>query len=729
MKQHYSAFSLVLRHCLLLLSLLAVRSLLAQSSIASQRQAPPSSLADTSQVRQLQAHADSLPPSSPQALAVQQQALRLAQRLHDTRGQAAAYLRLSIIYRFQAQFELGRHAAQQAQQLAARLGNRSQQAQSYMQLSRLDLMQGNHAPAIAAALRGLPLAEQAGDQQTLGRLQGTLSSIYVQLEDYPTAVPMLRASLKSARQAHDMAVVLASLIDLGVAHDAQKKFPAALRYFQQAREVAHQIHNERSESEQEQNIAVVYWEQGRYALARATARRGYARALAGHNATNLPLIQLTLAQVYDKLGKPDSALAFARPSFAQARQVGDKIVLRNVSDLLATLYAQRSDFAAAYRYQGLAEAYKDTLTGEVTQRKTIALRYGYELDKKQSQIALLTKSRELQAQQSARQRQQLYLLLAGLVGVGVAAGLFWRNALLRQRANRRLGEKNAEIARQRDALDQTLLTLQATQAQLIQKEKMASLGELTAGIAHEIQNPLNFVNNFSEVSAELVAELVEAQAQPTRDAGLEAELLADLTQNLQKITQHGQRASGIVRGMLAHSRQSSGERRPTQVNALVGEYVRLAYQGLRTKDPAFTAELPTELSADLPKVEAVPSELGRVLLNLLTNALYAVQQRQRTGEVGYMPTVRVRTQRVGHQVQVQVQDNGTGMSPEVQAKVFQPFFTTKPAGEGTGLGLSLSYDIITQGHGGTLTVESESGQGSTFTISLPVLVAAPQAAV
>jgi two-component system NtrC family sensor kinase len=710
--------------CLPLLSLLAAQPLLAQTpapATESPRQvplAPP--LADTSRVRQLQAQADSLPPPSPQALAVQQQALLLAQRLHDTRGQAAAYLGLSMVYRFQAQFERGRHAAQQAQHLYARLGNRGQQAQSYLQLSRLDLMQGNYAPALTAALRGLPLAEQAGDRKLLGRLQGTLSSIYIQLEDYPTAIPLLRASMHSAQQAHDRPVVLAALADLGAAYFAQKNWPAALGSFQQAREVARQLHNERVAREQEQNIAEVYRQQGRYPLARAYARRVYARSVARHDAYGLPLTQLTLAQVYDKLGQSDSALAFVRPSFAQAQQIGDKTILRDASDLLARLYAQRGDFAAAYHYQGLVVAYKDTLTGEATQRKTTALRYGYEITKKQSQIALLTKSRELQRQQSARQRQQLYLLLAGLVGVAVAAGLFWRNAMLKQRANRRLGEKNAEIARQRDALDQALLTLQATQNQLIQKEKMASLGELTAGIAHEIQNPLNFVNNFSEVSQELVQELVEAHASPVRTPALEAELLDDLTQNLHKITQHGQRASGIVRGMLAHSRPSTGERQPTQVNALAEEYLRLAYQGLRTTDPAFQAELPTELAVDLPLVDAVPGELGRVLLNLLTNAFYAVQQRQRTGETGYVPTVGVRTQRVGQQVAIQVRDNGTGIRPEVQAKVFQPFFTTKPTGEGTGLGLSLSYDIVTKGHGGTLTVTSEPDQGSTFTITLPV---------
>ena len=280
-------------------------------------------------------------------------------------------------------------------------------------------------------------------------------------------------------------------------------------------------------------------------------------------------------------------------------------------------------------------------------------------------------------------------------------------------------QRTADLARQTDALRTTLQELQATQDQLIQREKMASLGELTAGIAHEIQNPLNFVNNFADVSAELVAELEEERARPQRDAGLEAELLADLRQNLQRISQHGGRASGIVRGMLAHSRQGSGERQPVDVNALCDEYLRLAYHGLRAKDKTFNATLDTDFAPDLPKVAAVPGDLGRVLLNLLTNAFYAVQQRQRQGEPGYRPTVGVATKQAGQWVEICVRDNGTGMPAEVQAKIFQPFFTTKPSGEGTGLGLSLSYDIITQGHSGTLGVASQVGQGTTFTLQLP----------
>ncbi|MBD2722984.1 sensor histidine kinase [Hymenobacter armeniacus] len=284
---------------------------------------------------------------------------------------------------------------------------------------------------------------------------------------------------------------------------------------------------------------------------------------------------------------------------------------------------------------------------------------------------------------------------------------------------RLVNERTAALTHQAEELRTALTELKTTQAQLIQSEKMASLGELTAGIAHEIQNPLNFVNNFAEVSAELVTELEEEREKPDRDLELEADLLADLKQNLQKIHQHGGRAASIVRGMLEHSRASSGERVPTDLNQLADEYLRLAYHGLRAKDKSFNATLKPDFDPNLPPVEVISQDLGRVLLNLLTNAFYAVKQRQQRGETGYAPTVSVSTRRVGDQVELRVKDNGTGMPESVQAKIFQPFFTTKPTGEGTGLGLSLSYDIVTQGHGGTLAVESREGEGTEFVISLP----------
>ncbi|MDB5233301.1 MAG: histidine kinase [Hymenobacter sp.] len=285
---------------------------------------------------------------------------------------------------------------------------------------------------------------------------------------------------------------------------------------------------------------------------------------------------------------------------------------------------------------------------------------------------------------------------------------------------RLVGERTAALTLQAEELREALTELRTTQAQLVQSEKMASLGELTAGIAHEIQNPLNFVNNFADVSGELLAELREEQARPERDAGLEAELLNDIAQNLDKIHHHGQRAASIVKGMLEHSRASTGERAPTDVNHLADEYLRLAYQGLRAKDKSFNATLETHFSPNLPEVEAIGPDLGRVLLNLFSNAFYAVRQRQLLGVAGYAPTVSVHTAQRGDDIEIRIRDNGMGIPEAVRQKIFQPFFTTKPSGEGTGLGLSLSYDIVTQGHGGTLTVTSQEGNYTEFLISLPL---------
>lgn len=273
-------------------------------------------------------------------------------------------------------------------------------------------------------------------------------------------------------------------------------------------------------------------------------------------------------------------------------------------------------------------------------------------------------------------------------------------------------------------LKTSLDNLRATQNQLIQKEKMASLGELTAGIAHEIQNPLNFVTNFSDVSIELLDELKEGpwQKLPNSEKEYSGEILGDLSVNLEKITYHGNRASSIVKGMLEHSRMSTGERKLTDINALADEYLRLAYHGLRAKDKNFNCELITHFDPGLPTVNVVAQDISRVLLNLFTNAFYAVAEKKQQLNAAdvpvYKPTVTVTTAYVNGKVEIRVLDNGTGMPDSVKAKIFQPFFTTKPAGSGTGLGLSLSYDIITKGHGGTLTVDSTSGESTEFILTL-----------
>jgi two-component system NtrC family sensor kinase len=281
-----------------------------------------------------------------------------------------------------------------------------------------------------------------------------------------------------------------------------------------------------------------------------------------------------------------------------------------------------------------------------------------------------------------------------------------------------------QVTERTGELNQSLAHLRTTQAQLIQKEKLASLGELTAGIAHEIQNPLNFVNNFSELSVELAQELKEEAEKPEIDKELIIDLARDLTQNQEKINLHGKRASSIVKGMLEHSRITTGERQLTDINQLADEYLRLAYHGLKAKVSNFECELMTDFDPNLPKVEVVPQEIGRVLLNLINNGFYVVQEQgKRKTEHGisaYKPTLTLRTKAEKGQLIIYVKDNGGGIPDTLKDKIFQPFFTTKPTGEGTGLGLSLAYDIVTKGHGGTLEVETKEGEGTTFLVKLPI---------
>ncbi len=265
--------------------------------------------------------------------------------------------------------------------------------------------------------------------------------------------------------------------------------------------------------------------------------------------------------------------------------------------------------------------------------------------------------------------------------------------------------------------EEALTELQATQKQLIQSEKMASLGELTAGIAHEIQNPLNFVNNFSEVSNELIDEMNAEIKEGNLD---EAKAIAnDIKQNLEKINHHGKRADAIVKGMLQHSRSSSGQKEPTDINVLADEYLRLAYHGLRAKDKSFNATMKTDFDKSIGNINVIPQDIGRVILNLITNAFYTVDEKKKSGIEGYEPTISVSTKKINGNVEIKVADNGNGIPQKVLDKIFQPFFTTKPTGQGTGLGLSLSYDIV-KAHGGEIKVITKENEGTTFIMLLPV---------
>ncbi|MEO7119547.1 MAG: ATP-binding protein [Ginsengibacter sp.] len=294
-----------------------------------------------------------------------------------------------------------------------------------------------------------------------------------------------------------------------------------------------------------------------------------------------------------------------------------------------------------------------------------------------------------------------------------------KSALTRQNESleKRVQDRTLELSQQKEMLQKSLDSLKSTQLQLIQSEKMASLGVLTAGIAHEIQNPLNFVNNFSDINKELLSDMKDEISKGNLD---EVRAIAnDITENEEKISHHGRRADAIVKGMLQHSGGSTGAKEPTDINVLCDEYLRLSFHGFKAKDKSFNATIKTDFDSSIGKIEIVPQDMGRVLLNLFTNAFYALSKKKSISDSSYQPTILIQTIKLSDNVKIIIQDNGTGIPTKITEKIFQPFFTTKPTGEGTGLGLSISYDII-KAHSGKLTVESEEGIKTTFIIEIPL---------
>ncbi|RFP64694.1 hypothetical protein D0N36_13100 [Hymenobacter lapidiphilus] len=686
---------------------------------------------DTLRVRRLQALAHYLKTTdAEQATQVSHQALRLARALSDSVGQGEAMLALSNLYRRQNQFTVAHRYARRAQALHARRHGYQGEGRAWLELSTLAMVQVRPIEALAAALRGLPLAERAHDLRTQNRLKLVIGTTYFQTGNYDEALPALKATLRIGRQLGDHQMVLTALSTLGDAYQMLSDWPRALSCYQQALRLNRQQGDQQGEAGSEISLAEVYSRLGNPVEALAHGQRARQLVRTHHDDYNLSGLQLALARAYQLRQQPDSTLALAHSALAlsQRRSSNSNSISREAARLLAETYAGQRKFGEAYRFRTLQMAYDDTLSGEDTQRRTSALRYGYELDKRRNQIVLLTKTRQLQTQKAARQRQHMYGLLAGLGGVLLLTALLMRNIYLKQVSNHRLQEKSEEIAAQRDHLDQTLTELKATQAQLVQHEKLASLGELTAGVAHEMQNPLNFINNFSDLSMELLDELaaqLDKESLSARGRALSAELLAELHEDQVRINQHGHRAARIVKSMLKHSRASSGQVQETDLNTLAEDCLHRAYQSWLTEHPGFSTHFTLHLAPHLPRLRVVPQDVCRVLLNLLANVFYALREKQRLLGANFQPEVCLRTQQTATEVRITVRDNGTGMTPAVCKHVFEPFFTTKPTGEGTGLGLSLSYDIITKGHRGTLSVETQEGEYTEFVICLPLALAHP----
>jgi two-component system NtrC family sensor kinase len=392
------------------------------------------------------------------------------------------------------------------------------------------------------------------------------------------------------------------------------------------------------------------------------------------------------------MGMGDSSLKYALNTLKTGQAVSFRKGIYEASMLISDLYRNRQQYDSAYKYLLRANAEKDSLTGPKRIQELQRIVLG-----EQERLRETEKNRI-----AVQNRQRQYALLGGLGVFLVIASILYRNNRQKQKTNK--------------VLETTLNNLKSAQAQLIQSEKMASLGELTAGIAHEIQNPLNFVNNFSDVNTELIGEM---QEEITAGNYNEAVILSNnVKSNQEKISFHGRRADTIVKGMLQHSRRSSGVKEPVDINALANEYLRLAYHGLRAKDKSFNATMKTDYDSSVGTINIIPQDIGRVILNLITNAFYSVTEKKKEADANFEPTVTVKTKRKNEDVLIQVNDNGIGIPQHLLDKIFQPFFTTKPTGQGTGLGLSLSYDIV-KAHGGELKVETRPGEGAAFTIYLP----------
>ena len=453
----------------------------------------------------------------------------------------------------------------------------------------------------------------------------------------------------------------------------------------------------------------VYFEQGNFSLAIHFLQQAIKTGLKYN--VNLGMIPsyLTMSDIYFKMHSIDSSFLNAKLAYKEAIQTNSPQFILLTTQKLSELYAATNNLDSAYKYLLASYNLKDSVQSSEKIKQIEALDFDERMHQKE------TAQKLQEAQLKYTNILKLYLLSGALLVVLLIAAGLWRKNVYKQKSFTLLQKQKHEIDNQKSKVEQTLDELRNTQSQLIQSEKMASLGELTAGIAHEIQNPLNFVNNFSEVNKELLLEMNDEI-----DKGNLSEVKSiakDVIDNEERINHHGKRADAIVKGMLQHSRSSTGVKEPTNINALADEYLRLSYHGLRAKDKSFNANFKTDFDESIGNINIVPQDIGRVLLNLYNNAFYAVTEKAKQKTNGYEPTISVSSKKVNNRVELTVKDNGNGIPQKVVDKIFQPFFTTKPTGEGTGLGLSLSYDII-KAHGGEIKVGTKEGEGSRFIIDL-----------
>ena len=568
---------------------------------------------------------------------------------------------------------------------------------------------GNLDAALDAFFKSAELAKKMHNLLGEGDSYGAIADTYAVGNNPANAQLYYRQAINILRIANDSGHLASFLSNAGDQFLRIKNYDSALFYFTESKAIFDKMNDLRGRGYSLGNLGMVYAGIGKTELAEKNINE--AITILEQTRDYYPICEylLSMADVYLSRADLQTALKYATRSLELAQQYKLNEQISHADLKLSKLYERLGDDNKALAYYKNYIIFRDSVNNINSTQKMAQLRTAFEVSQKQAEVDLLS-------QQKTNQRNVLIslgviLFLTILVLVGLL-----KHTQHRKKAYEILQRQEQATDQEKQKVETALNELQLTQKQLIQSAKMASLGELTAGIAHEIQNPLNFVNNFSEVNNELIDEL-QKEADKGNIEQVKA-LAQDLKNNEQKINDHGKRADSIVKGMLQHSRTSTGQKEPTNINGLCDEYLRLSYHGMRAKDKSFNADLKTDFDQRINIINVVPQDIGRLLLNLFNNAFYSVNQKAKTSPDAYKPTVGVSTKKVGDKIEIRVTDNGNGIPQTIKDKVFQPFFTTKPTGEGTGLGLSLSYDII-KAHDGEIYSDSTEGNGCEFIMKIP----------
>ena len=596
--------------------------------------------------------------------------------------------------------------AQQELLLARKVKSPKWEARALLSYGGSLYVMGNYSQALDYALQSLRFAEKQQDTALLISNYFALSSIYSDIGDNDHALYYSYKGKRVSEKFNNKIRLSESLMIIGSNYEQANQLDSALAFTQRAYKLDSTDNGKLTLGYTPYILGNIYYKKGYYPSALNYYRVAIKISKQQNVKKDLMDVYNGMSKTFIKTHQVDSAIFYSKQTLLAGKSTAYPLGMLNAYTALSGIYKSQNNSDSSVKYNELTASIKDSIFNKERVTQFQNLSFSEQLRKQDIETA------QIQYQN----KMKIFALLGGFTVLLLLAGVLWRNNMNKQKAYTLLQKQKDETDEQKAKAEQALVELKSTQAQLIQSEKMASLGELTAGIAHEIQNPLNFINNFSDVNNELIDEMKNEFTAGNKEEALS--IADDIKENEQKINHHGKRADAIVKGMLQHSRSSTSQKEPTDINKLADEYLRLCYHGLRAKDAFFYATIQTDFDQNIDKINIIPQDIGRVLLNLYTNAFYAVNEKKKEQFEGYEPTVSVCTKKVGDKVEIKVADNGNGIPQHVVDKIFQPFFTTKPTGQGTGLGLSLSYDII-KAHGGETKVKAEEGEGAEFIIQLP----------